>query len=103
MSARAARAARRRIRSSRYAAALGGKREMLLALDQLACALERGVDVGKAAVERREAQANDVRRAEVGQDAGPLDQRLADLPALRMGERDVAATASRIARRDEPE
>src|SRR4051812_46461393 len=99
----ATRLARRRIHPSRYAAALGGEREVLLALHQRPRAVQRGVDVGEAAVERCEAETDDVRLAEVGPDAGPLDQRRADLPALRVGDRDVAAAAGGVAWRDQRE
>src|SRR3954467_809033 len=98
MSAQAAtRQARRRIHPSRYAAALRGEREVLGTLHQVARASERGLDVGEARVERREPEADNVRLAEVRQHAGPLDERLTDLPALRVCHRDVSAPAGGVA------
>src|SRR4051794_41191836 len=97
------RLARRRIHPSRYAAALGGEREVLSALHQVARPIEGSLDVGEARVEGREAEADDVGLAEIGPYAGSLDERLADLPALLVGDRDVPAAAGRIARRDQRE
>src|SRR3954451_24004234 len=104
MSAQAAtRLTRRRIHPSRYAAALRGEREVLGTLHQVARASERGLDVGEARVERREAEADNVRLAEVGPHAGPLEERLTALPALRVCDGDVPAAAGGVARRDQAE
>ena len=74
---------------------------MLAALHQRAGAVEGVEDVDEAGVERREAEAHHVGRAEVWQHPGALDQRAADPPALGVGERDVPAAAGGVARRVE--
>ena len=64
-------------------------------------AVERVPDVDEARVERRDAEPDRVRAAEVGDDVGALDQRAADRPGLGVAQRDVRAAARGVARRAE--
>ena len=76
---------------------------MLAALDEPARSLDDLGDVGRARVERREAEADRVWSAEVRDDARALDQGAADAPRLLVSERDVRAAPGRVARRAERE
>ena len=83
------------------AAAAGVDLALLAALDQAPQAVERVPDVDEAGVERRDAEPDRVRAAEVGDDVRALDQRAADRPGLVVADRDVRAAARRVARRAE--
>ena len=74
---------------------------VLAALDQAAQAVERVPDVDEARVERRDAEPDRVRAAEVRDDVGALDQRAADRPRLRVAQRRRASRA-RAGSRGEP-
>ena len=78
----------------------GIKRGHILgATDELGAeAVECVPDVDEAGVERCDAEPDRVRSAEVGDDVRALDQRAADRPRLRVGDRDVGAAPHRVAR-----
>ena len=65
--------------------------------------VDRLPHVGVAGVERRDAEPDGIRAAEVGDDAGAVDQRARDLPGLRVAQRDVGAARGGVARRAERE
>ena len=85
------------------ASALASDQALLAALDEAAQAVERVPDVDEARVERRDAEPDRVRPAEVGDHVRALDQRAADRPRLGVAERDVRAAARGVARRAELE
>ena len=67
--------------------------------DQVPQARHRVVDVDRARVERRDAEAHRVRHAEVRDDVGSLDQRPADRPGLGVVEGDVRPATGSVPRR----
>ena len=69
--------------------------------DEVAQPVDRVIDVDEAGVERRDAEPHGVGAAEVGDDVGALDQRLADRPRLGVAQATRASRAC-AASRGEP-
>src|SRR5438105_15770259 len=79
---------------SRHRLALAAEPAMLVVIDDLAQDLDRVPHVGERRVERNRREANDVRRAKVGDDAVELE-RFGNTDGVGMLERDVAAPTRR--------
>ena len=73
--------------------------EMLIAVaDKVAQPIQRVPHVHEASGDRREAEPDAIRATEVGQHARVFDQRLDDLGAVAVPQRDVRTAADRVPR-----